>query len=1329
MTSVKVAVRVRPLNRREKDLESKFIIEMDKKKTTIVNRKVPETGGEGDHARENMRLKEFTFDHSFWSVLRSDCNYASQEEVFKCLGLDVVASAYDGYNACVFAYGQTGSGKSYSMMGSQDDPGLIPRICQELFSRMTDEDTSFKAEVSYLEIYNEKVRDLLKQSSSNKPMHSLRVREHPKLGPYVQDLSKHTVTDYDDIKALMDRGNSIRTTAATNMNDTSSRSHAIFTIVFTQAKFANDVPCEMSSKIHLVDLAGSERADSSGATGQRLKEGASINKSLVTLGSVISVLAEISEKGSKSGKTFFIPYRDSVLTWLLKDSLGGNSRTIMVATISPADVNYAETLSTLRYANRAKNIINRPTVNEDPNVKLIRDLRDEINRLKTLLGGNIDNISTPKVQEKLHENEARVKVLTEEWAEKWNEAQHILQDQTLAIRKEGLGVVLDSTLPHLIGIDDDILSTGIMLYHLKGGSTIVGRPDSEEMPDIEIAGIDVEENHCEIVHQNGEVTLYPMQGAMCSINGTVVTEPVKLTQGAVILLGRTNMFRFNHPAEAAKMKQELRSCGLSLSRTSLLGHSMTDLYKSSENLSLLAAGFELEQNNREDLAKLEDKRTHITLMEKRHKKADNDRDEAQDKLEKFVLEKEEQLSMIQEQFDEEISIGEKLKILQEKEILITKEAAVTTQRLEKEGEKIKRQHEEQTTQLQALVSRQAQLENLKADTETEVTAKVKDLMCQKSQAEKKSTSEVKDLKNMQSKLENGKQLILDNNVDVQSEILSLEQSQCEFLAQWEKDKEAMTDKWHPSLKEIAVKNQRIEEAWKDLLELERKHQLKAQNQQNMSDDEREKFEDEKHELEMARTLLKEEEERVSREEKELVDVIEKEMDEMELKKNEKLNEIEMKKHDVILDSDDELRTLSQRISEKEQDLKRTREQVNEIDKELMCCDNKLSEVVDSTTQELVELGRRQTELTANMLDEGAVSETLTDISNKVIEVETNYKKELKTIQSERERLLMNKEAAALCEAEENGWERLSEDARLERKIQEIESLKKEVESARADLDEKQRRFEEERNAEMDKIEYEVLKLQEMERQERINALVEQEVKRRMFEEKVERENRRKVERKKEQEDRAEEIQKIKEQHNRELRQLKAKLEKISNGKSTKSAISSKSNPYATVMSSDTGRDGTTSPHHGSIDNRSSSLTYSGDLNLLKVTIPSYRLQGYGSDHHYEYEVKIMIGEDSWTVYRRYSRFRLLHQDWKRKIPEINSLVFPPKKLFSRSEKVVAERQKQLELYMQNFLSICQRTPSCSLHSSNNKYLTKQVLCEFETFFKRGLFEVSKHGAT
>ncbi|OBS67338.1 hypothetical protein A6R68_04121, partial [Neotoma lepida] len=201
-------------------------------------------------------------------------------------------------------------------------------------------------------------------------------------------LSKHLVQNYSDVEELMDAGNINRTTAATGMNDVSSRSHAIFTIKFTQAKFDAEMPCETVSKIHLVDLAGSERADATGATGVRLKEGGNINKSLVTLGNVISALADLSQDAANplvKKKQVFVPYRDSVLTWLLKDSLGGNSKTIMIATISPADVNYGETLSTLRYANRAKNIINKPTINEDANVKLIRELRAEIARLKTLL--------------------------------------------------------------------------------------------------------------------------------------------------------------------------------------------------------------------------------------------------------------------------------------------------------------------------------------------------------------------------------------------------------------------------------------------------------------------------------------------------------------------------------------------------------------------------------------------------------------------------------------------------------------------------------------------------------------------------------------------------------------------------------------------------------------------------------------------------------------------------------------------------------------------------------------------------------------------------------
>ncbi|XP_054050557.1 kinesin-like protein KIF16B isoform X6 [Rissa tridactyla] len=612
MASVKVAVRVRPMNRREKDLNAKFIISMEKNKTTITNLKVPE-GGTGDTGRE--RTKTFTYDFSYFSADSKSPSFVCQEMVFKNLGTDVLKSAFEGYNACVFAYGQTGSGKSYTMMGNAGDAGLIPRICEGLFSKISEKtkrnEASFRTEVSYLEIYNERVRDLLRRKSSKTT--NLRIREHPKEGPYVEDLSKHLVQNYTDVEELMDAGNINRTTAATGMNDVSSRSHAIFTINFTQAKFDSEMPCETVSKIHLVDLAGSERADATGATGVRLKEGGNINKSLVTLGNVISALADLSQDATNplsKKKQVFVPYRDSVLTWLLKDSLGGNSKTIMIATISPADVNYGETLSTLRYANRAKNIINKPTINEDPNVKLIRELRAEIARLKALLAqGNqialLDSPTALSMEEKLQQNEARVQELTKEWTNKWNETQDILKEQTLALRKEGIGVVLDSELPHLIGIDDDLLSTGIILYHLKEGQTYVGREDAMTEQDIVLHGLDLESEHCIFENLNGTVNLIPLNGAQCSVNGIQVTEATHLNQGAVILLGRTNMFRFNHPKEAAKLREKRKS-GL-LSSFSL---SMTDLSKSCENLSavmLYNPGLEFERQQREELEKLESK--------------------------------------------------------------------------------------------------------------------------------------------------------------------------------------------------------------------------------------------------------------------------------------------------------------------------------------------------------------------------------------------------------------------------------------------------------------------------------------------------------------------------------------------------------------------------------------------------------------------------------------------------------------------------------------------------------------------------------------------------
>ncbi|XP_019856044.1 PREDICTED: kinesin-like protein unc-104 [Amphimedon queenslandica] len=358
MSSVKVAVRVRPFNKREISHSASCVISMSGQQTAIEN---PKMLGEPP--------KSFVFDYSYWSHTdKSDPNFASQDQVYGDIGKEMLHHAFEGYNVCIFAYGQTGSGKSYTMMGKveEGEKGIIPRTCEEMFDKIvstTDPSLSYSVEVSYMEIYCERVRDLLNPKSSG----NLRVREHQKLGPYVENLAKLAVTSFANINGLMDEGNKARTVAATNMNETSSRSHAVFTIILTQRKkdSMTGLVAEKVSKISLVDLAGSERAKDTGAEGKRLQEGANINKSLTTLGKVIHALASAKKKGD------FVPYRDSVLTWLLKENLGGNSRTAMIAAISPAQINYDETLSTLRYADRAKQIMCKAVVNEDPNAKVM----------------------------------------------------------------------------------------------------------------------------------------------------------------------------------------------------------------------------------------------------------------------------------------------------------------------------------------------------------------------------------------------------------------------------------------------------------------------------------------------------------------------------------------------------------------------------------------------------------------------------------------------------------------------------------------------------------------------------------------------------------------------------------------------------------------------------------------------------------------------------------------------------------------------------------------------------------------------------------------------
>lgn len=339
---------------------------------------------------------------------------AGQPTVFSDLGMSMLESAWQGFNCSLFAYGQTGSGKSYSMMGTGtvldkrvpvEQHGLIPRICGELFEQIRRQyeqeeergggeegdgaalgrlpGCQFSVEISYMEIYNEAAYDLLgERSRLRKP---LRVREHPRTGTYVDGLSVLSVESYDEIEQLLEYGGASRTIAATSMNGQSSRSHSVFTINFRQSRAdpTRQTVTEKLSRMHLVDLAGSERVYNTGASGMRLREANAINKSLAALADVINGLStegggsgagggggagggsrRAGAQSSSSSSSSYVPYRNSTLTWLLKESLGGNAKTCMLATISPADVHYDETVSTLKYAERVKRVSNYVMINE-----------------------------------------------------------------------------------------------------------------------------------------------------------------------------------------------------------------------------------------------------------------------------------------------------------------------------------------------------------------------------------------------------------------------------------------------------------------------------------------------------------------------------------------------------------------------------------------------------------------------------------------------------------------------------------------------------------------------------------------------------------------------------------------------------------------------------------------------------------------------------------------------------------------------------------------------------------------------------------------------------
>jgi len=361
---VKVVVKVRPLSNKEVAEGRDRIVVMEANRGVAILKKPG--GTEKD-------CKDFTFDAVF------DEN-ATQQMLFDDTALEIVDSVMDGFNGTIFAYGQTGAGKSHTMTGPEHAPdelqGLLPRSFKHIFAFIDtmSHNTKYLVRGSFLEIYNEDIHDLLSKS----PKERCELKDHPSGGVYVKDLSAFVVKSVQEMNQVLEAGLSNRSTGATNMNEQSSRSHSIFLITVEQCGLGGDGQGHIRvGKLNMVDLAGSERQSKTGATGERLKEATKINLSLSALGNVISALVD--------GKSSHIPYRDSKLTRLLQDSLGGNTKTVMVANCGPADYNYDETLSTLRYAYRAKSIKNKPRINEDPKDAMIREFQEEIMRLKAEL--------------------------------------------------------------------------------------------------------------------------------------------------------------------------------------------------------------------------------------------------------------------------------------------------------------------------------------------------------------------------------------------------------------------------------------------------------------------------------------------------------------------------------------------------------------------------------------------------------------------------------------------------------------------------------------------------------------------------------------------------------------------------------------------------------------------------------------------------------------------------------------------------------------------------------------------------------------------------------
>uniref|UniRef100_A0A3Q1MN62 Kinesin-like protein n=2 Tax=Bos TaxID=9903 RepID=A0A3Q1MN62_BOVIN len=460
--------------------------------------------------------KTFTFDLAYWShsgfqkdkdgvFISADrgSKFAGQKEVFHDLGRGILDSAWQGYNTTLLAYGQTGSGKSYSMIGFGANKGIIPNVCEELFQAIENRDKNQEYQFALLVL--PQVRDLL--SRIKKPG-GLKVREDQQLGFYVDGLQSVPCENYAQIERLMEQGAKIRTTASTNMNASSSRSHMVITIQFKQV--FPDRGLTKQSSINLVDLAGSERQKSSGSEGDRLREGSRVNLSLTNLGNVISALAD----AAMGKKVLHVPYRDSVLTKLLQSALGGNSRTTLIAAISPADICYEETLSTLRYAERYdyEYLLSIVRAMSQPHFAIsifwvMRSLED----WEQWIGRNFALCAVlPRL--------VRIPSL------------FLLQEQQMI-----------KTFPHLLNVNEDPQLTGVLKHFIQAGSCDAGKAASNA---ITLQGLGISEKHASFTNSGGKVTVTPYGKCKVIVNGVPITTKTKLQHLDRIILGSNSAYLY-----------------------------------------------------------------------------------------------------------------------------------------------------------------------------------------------------------------------------------------------------------------------------------------------------------------------------------------------------------------------------------------------------------------------------------------------------------------------------------------------------------------------------------------------------------------------------------------------------------------------------------------------------------------------------------------------------------------------------------------------------------------------------------------------------------------